>query len=214
MEDKKLSNQESLELITNMINQTKRRLHIGEGNLLLVWGYTSVIVSLLVVTSLYLTDGNPACNWLWFLIWLVGGAATIVIVRRSRDRIEKSPETYVDRLTGNMWCMVGILFGVATLMSFAFSAYGKDAWTIMFIYAFLLIGLAVTMQGFIFREKSMVAGGVVSVVSGTFVACCVVAHVPLKAYWVIPLYVVCFVFALIVPGHVLNAKAKRQCSPS
>lgn len=211
MEDKKLNNQESLELITSMINKTKRRLHIGEGNLLLVWGYTSVIVSLLVVTLLYFTDGNPACNWLWFLIWIVGGISTIVINRKEKSSIEKSPSTYVDRLTSNLWSTVAILFGVATLMCFGFSAFGKDAWPIMFIFAFLFVGFAVCMQGFILRETSLVVGGAVSLLSGIFVTCCVISQVPLKAYWVIPLYCVCFIFALIVPGHVLNAKAKKQC---
>lgn len=210
MEDKKLNNQESLELITSMINKTKRQLHIGEGNLLLVWGYTSVIVALLVVALLYLTNGHPACSWLWFLIWIVGGIATIVITRKDKNRIEKSPLTYVDRLTSNMWCTVGILFGVGTLMALAFSAFGLNAWLVMFIFAFMFIGFAVCMQGFIFREKSMVVGGVVSLLAGTFVTCCVISQVPLKAYWVIPLYIVCFIFALIIPGHVLNAKAKKQ----
>lgn len=89
MEDKKLNNQESLELITRMINQTKRQLHIGEGNLLLIWGYTSAIVALLVGILLYATGGHPAVNWLWFLIWIVGGTATAVISRRDKSRIEK-----------------------------------------------------------------------------------------------------------------------------
>ena len=211
MEDKKLNNQESLDLITSMINKTKRQLHIGEGNLLLWWGYTSVIVALLVVASLYLTNGHPACSWLWFLIWIVGGIATVIISRKDKNRIEKTPSTYVDRLTSNLWCTVGILFGVATLMCFGFIAFGKNAWPIMFIFAFLFIGFAVCMQGFIFREKSMVFGGLVSLVAGTFVTCCVISQIPLHAFWVIPLYVVCFIFALIIPGHVLNAKAKKQC---
>lgn len=211
MEEKKLNNQESLELITSMINKTKRQLHIGQGNLLLWWGYTSVIVSLIVVASLYLTNGHPACNWLWFLIWIVGGIATVIIRRKEKNRIEKLPTTYIDRLTSNLWSTVGLLFVVASLMAFAFSAYKLDAWPIMLIFAFLLIGFAVCMQGFIFREKSMVFGGAVSLVAGTFVTCCIISQVTLKAYWFIPLYVVCFICALIIPGHVLNAKAKKQC---
>ena len=43
------------------------------------------------------------------------------------------------------------------------------------------------------------------------VLCCVLAHVKLGVMWVIPLFVLCFVATMIIPGHVLNAKAKKQC---
>ncbi len=211
MEEKKLNSQESLELITRMINQTKRQLHIGEGNLLLIWGYTSAIVALLVGILLYATGGNPAVNWLWFLIWIVGGTATAVISRRDKSRIEKMPSTYVDRLTSSLWTTIGMLFTVATFMALGFSLFaGKDAWTVMLILAFVMCGFGVTMQGFIIREKSMVAGGVVSLLSGIFVACCVVSSTPLGVWWIIPVFIICFTCAMIVPGHILNAKAKRQ----
>lgn len=211
MEEKKLNSQESLELITRMINQTKRQLHIGEGNLLLIWGYTSAIVALLVGILLYATSGHPAVNWLWFLIWIVGGTATAVISRRDKSRIEKMPSTYVDRLTSSLWTTIGMLFTVATFMVLGFSLFaGKDAWTVMLILAFVMCGFGVTMQGFIIREKSMVAGGVVSLLSGIFVACCVVSSTPLGVWWIIPVFIICFTCAMIVPGHILNAKAKRQ----
>ena len=41
MEDKTISESESLAIITEMIDRTKCRLHIGDGNMLLLWGYTS-----------------------------------------------------------------------------------------------------------------------------------------------------------------------------
>lgn len=210
MEEKKLNNQESLELIAQMINQTKRHLHIGEGNLLLVWGYTSAVVGILVGVLLYATGGHPACNWLWFLIWIVGGISTAVITKRDKPRIEKMPQTYVDRLTSSLWCTIGLVFLLATFMSMGFLYFGKDSWAVMFIFAFVMCGLGVTMQGFIIQENSMVLGGAVTLVAGTFVTCCIVSSTPLSVWWAIPLFVLCFVFAMIIPGHVLNAKAKKQ----
>ena len=43
MEDKKLNEKESLELITQMIQNTRRNLDTGSGNMFLVWGYVSVL---------------------------------------------------------------------------------------------------------------------------------------------------------------------------
>jgi hypothetical protein len=212
MEDKKLNNQESLELITMMINKTKRQLHVGEGNLLLWWGYTSAIVGVLVGVSLLLTGGNPICNWLWFLIWIVGGIGMLLIVRKDKSRIEKEPSTYVDRLTGNLWGTIGWLFALGTLMSIGFQFFGKDTWVIMLVFAFLFCGFGTCIQGFILKEKSMVWGGSFSLVAGVFVLCCVISGVELSVQWVIPLFVMSFVATMIIPGHVLNAKAKKQCS--
>ncbi len=211
MEEKKLNSQESLELITSMINKTKRKMHVGQGNLLLWWGYVSAIVGLLVGVSLLLTGGNPACNWLWFLIWIVGGIGMLVILRKDKGRIEKEPFTYVDRITSNLWGTIGWMFALGTILSIAFLFFGKDTWVIMLVFAFLLGGFGASVQGFILQEKSMVAGGAFGLVAGTFVLCCVLSDIPLKVWWIIPLFVLCFVVTMIIPGHILNAKAKKQC---
>ena len=51
MEDKKLNEKESLELITQMIQNTRRNLDTGSGNMFLVWGYVSVLVTLTVLAG-------------------------------------------------------------------------------------------------------------------------------------------------------------------
>ena len=58
MEEKKMTERESLELITAMINRTRER-YIGDGNILLMWGYLTVIVTALVWIMLFATH-NPA----------------------------------------------------------------------------------------------------------------------------------------------------------
>ena len=42
MEERNISAQESLEIITSMINNSRKRLHLGDGNILLLWGYLTV----------------------------------------------------------------------------------------------------------------------------------------------------------------------------
>ena len=38
MEEKTLNEKESLEIITRMIQETKNKLEVGDGNMLLLWG--------------------------------------------------------------------------------------------------------------------------------------------------------------------------------
>ena len=47
MEEQKLTEQESMLLITEMISRTKRR-KLDNGNIMLLWGYLSVAVATLV----------------------------------------------------------------------------------------------------------------------------------------------------------------------
>ncbi|MCF0163736.1 MAG: hypothetical protein HUJ92_00525, partial [Bacteroidales bacterium] len=44
MEEKNITPQESLEIISQMIESTKRRFRLSDGNTLLMWGYLSVAV--------------------------------------------------------------------------------------------------------------------------------------------------------------------------
>ena len=46
MDEKKLTEKESIILITEMISRTKER-YIGDGNIMLMWGYLTVLVSIL-----------------------------------------------------------------------------------------------------------------------------------------------------------------------
>lgn len=71
MEDRKLNEKESLELITQMIRNSKKNLRVGSGNMLLLWGYLCAVTAIIVYIFVLVTE-NQAWNWLWFLIPAVG----------------------------------------------------------------------------------------------------------------------------------------------
>ena len=64
MNDRVLNEKESLELIAQMIQNTKSRMTRNSGAPFLIWGYTTIIVSLLVWFLLKET-GNYHWQWLW-----------------------------------------------------------------------------------------------------------------------------------------------------
>ena len=55
MEDRKITEQESLELISQMIQNTRRNLDAGSGNIFLLWGYIGTIATLVAVSYTHLT---------------------------------------------------------------------------------------------------------------------------------------------------------------
>lgn len=48
MEEKKINAQEGIDIITAMVEATKNRLSISDGNVLLLWGYLIVAVSVAI----------------------------------------------------------------------------------------------------------------------------------------------------------------------
>lgn len=208
MEERKITEAESVEIITSMISRTKDRLVKGSGNILLMWGYVIVTVAALIWVLL-VTTKNPAVNWLWFLIWIIGGIATQVMAKRKR--METGAISYTDRLTSNMWSVVGFTAIASTFLCLGFLFVGgKDSWSMMFAFALIIVPMAEIMQGLVIKEKSLVAGGSIGLVIGLFTMCCISAHIVLVATWFMPLFIIAFAAMMIVPGHILNSKAKRE----
>ncbi len=207
MEERKLTEKESLEVITSMIARTKD-LYLRDGGILLMWGYLVVAISILVWVLLAVTR-NPVCNWLWFAIPIIGFPVTAIMTRRSDRR--HGAVTYSDKVTSRLWLMFSISLVVLTLMCLGFMFIGDvDCWIAMLVYSLLLAPGAEIAQGLIVKEKSLVAGGVIGLVVGFIALCCTAGHIPLGANWFMPLFILAWVAMMIVPGHILNYKAKNR----
>lgn len=205
--ERKLTQQESLEIITSMIRRTRER-YIGDGNIMLMWGYLTVGVSLLVWAMLVVTH-NQAWNWLWFLIWIVGGTLTPVMARR-RQR-EKGVKSYSDKVTSQLWLTVGFSAVAATFCCLGFLLIGGvDSWSMMLAFALVIVPMAEIAQGIVVRETSLIAGGAVGLGIGMFTLCCIAGRVSLNVLWFSPLFIVAFTAMMIVPEHILNRKARAE----
>lgn len=208
MEDRMLTEKESIEVITSMINKTKHRLHIGNGNMFLLWGYLTVVVGM-IVWALLLITRNPAVNWLWFLLPVVGGFASRKIIKKSEN--DSKVRYYTDRLSSEVWRIEWVSAILLAAMNFALTLFaGINAWNTMFQLALLILGILENVQGVIIREKSLVYGGWVGIIAGMVTMCCVSAHIPLYVYWYQPFFLAAYGCMTIIPGHILNAKARKQ----
>ncbi len=206
MEDKKLTEKESLEVITSMIAQTKQR-YIANGNILLMWGYLIVGMTALIWTLLVLTH-NPSWNWLWFLIWIIGGTATPIMAKKEQRK--RGVKNYSDTLSSRIWSTVGFSAIAATAICLAMLLVkGIDAWSSMFALALIIVPFVEIAQGIIIKERSLVAGGSIGLLAGLFTMACIAGHVALYATWFMPIFIVAFIAMMIVPGHILNSKARK-----
>lgn len=208
MDDKKINEKESIEIITSMIARTKERYMLGDGNIMLMWGYVTLCVSVLIWVLLAVTH-NPAVNWLWYLIWLIGGIATPLMAKK--HAVKKGVKTYTDRIISRLWSVVGYSAILSTIGCLAlFFAAGADAWAAMFIFALIIVSFAEIANGIVLNERSFILGGGIGLGLGMFITCCIAAHISMVATFVMPIFIIAFICMMIIPGHIINHKAKHS----
>lgn len=203
MEEKKLTELESISIITEMISRTKER-YIGDGNIMIMWGWLTVAVTCLV-WSLLAATLNPAWNWLWFLIPAIGGTLTPIMAKKSERK--QGVKTYSDKISSQIWLAVGLIGMIATIVCLGFGFAGIYAWSLMFVYALIIVPFAEIVQGLIVREKSLVIGGAAGIAVGIFTTGCIISRITLSAYWFLPTFMLAFVCMMIIPGYIINRKA-------
>ena len=71
MEEKKLTPQESMELITSMIQSTKRRVASPDLRISVMWAALTIITAA-TAWILLSTTHNPWFNFIWFAIPVIG----------------------------------------------------------------------------------------------------------------------------------------------
>lgn len=194
MEDRKLNEKESLELITRMIRETQENVARYAAYPLLAWGYTTVIVAI-VIWYAFLQTGSYKVNYLWFALPAIAGPITLYFARKNGKRGVKN---YIDRITGQIWLVFGVVGWVLSLVAFD----GKV--DILFIIP-LLMGMATTLSGCVSKYKPMVIAGSASIAL-SFSILFIHGADRLLAFAAI------FVVMMIIPGHILNKQMKQLCS--
>lgn len=190
MEKDKMSERESLELITEMIRNARQRMKTRiHPNVLLICGYASLIVALLIwvirqYSSFYYV------SFIWLLIPLICMPVCI------RLNTEKGGYTggYIDRVVNRISVIIAVLCVTAGL---------STLWVTfpVFFVEGLLISLWVVVIGLLIDYKFVVYGGIAGLL---------VAHSLLflqDDIWQIPLFACIVLMSILIPGHLLKNKS-------
>lgn len=192
MEERKLSEKESLELIAQMIRNTQQKLEKGKGIPFLIWGYTTIAVSVLV-WYLFSSSGNPAWNYLWFLIPIIGFPAMMWTLKKQ----ETGAKTYIDKIIGYVW----IAFGIAGIV---LSTSAMFLWSLPILFiVVLMMGIGTAITGMIISFKPIIFAGFAGIVLSYL--CLIV-----KGYESILVFALIFLVMMVIPGHILNWKGRNK----
>lgn len=206
-----LTEQQSLELITRMISDTRTRLARNSGAPFLIWGYATVAVAIFeyFVQSTF-TDPAPWL-WAWWAIPVIGIIGMLLFARR-----DTGAKNYLDRTVSAVWavCSISILTVAIPLSVFYHVS--------MLFSVVVLIGIGTTITGRIIRDTTTTAAGFLFTLSALIY--------PLRSilFGEIPggttadvmrwhsinnlVFAAQFLVFMVIPGHILNRKTNRPCS--
>lgn len=202
MQKSNFTEEQSLELITSMINDSRARLAHNSGTPFLIWGYTTVAISIL---NYLLFQYDVKCWWLWWLIPIIGWAGMMIWGKR-----DNGAKNYIDRVISIIWSVIGVSF---VWIMFAFVYYHAP---ILFL-VILMAGMGTTMTGYVIRDKSTKICGIVAMASSVLFPLkhwLMIRYVDfndlaLQAEWMnidCLLFAAIFLFMMVIPGHILNRK--------
>ncbi len=207
MEEKVLNEKESLELITQMLNNSKKNMEIGQGNALLFNGYYTTILSVLIFIIVSITDNNY-WNFAWLLMF---GQVPIraYLDRKSQPKVI----TYTDRAIANVWQVMGWMFTI-TFVSIVIINYlfaPVIYYVLMLPLSLIYCGIGISITGIIVQERWMIYSPLIAFVFAIYIlTMIVIGNYDYVSLWGLLFGLPC-IFMMIIPGHILNNKAKKQC---
>ena len=214
MKEQTIDEHRSIEIISKMIADTSAHIDSESSKYFLLWGYTTVIVSLFEYVAQVCHLPMELCLWVWWLIPVIGGIGTIILNRRGDTT---RPKSYIDRSVSIIWTVFGISFGMIFITAIVYQT------SILFLTA-MMMGMGTIITGKICRHKVLAWAGIASLVLSLLIPACHlimrkyshmlvnsdIANVEAILYIEIAIFALIFLIMMVIPGHILYARAKNR----
>lgn len=206
MEERTLNEKESLALITQMINSSKKNMEIGQGNIMLIYGYFTTVLSIVLFALISLTH-NFIWSWGWMLMFVIWP----IMSYRQRQKPPKVV-TYTDKVISKVWQVMGWMFIVTFLtigiIEFSFARYID--FILMLPLSLIYCGIGVSITGIIIQERWMTYTPLIAFIIAIYMLTMLTIGEKATTLWYF-YFGLSFVFMMIIPGHIVNNKAQKQC---
>ncbi len=190
-----MNEKESLDLITRMINNTRKGIERNAALPMLIFGYASVITSLAVWLALSLT-GNYWFHLLWAAIPLLGWPA-LGLLKTRRSRAESTPGSYIGRIIARMWYLLFGIMVLCTIVPFILRGF-----PVAFVMT-LLVAIGVSCSGLFVRYRPFIICGFAGVLISF-------AFLWIEGTIQTPLLALVFLVMMVIPGHMLQATNNKN----
>jgi len=204
--EKNFTEQDSLKLINEMITQARNNMQKGSVDSLIFAGYSVAITSIINFILLHVLTPAYLSFWIWLLMIPM---SVVCLVMGRRNEKKALVKTHVDKTITVVW----FSFFITTVLFLA------CVFTLSFVFKIGMIGIIINPVMLILMGSAQYTTGVISRFApfrnGAFV------------FWggailsiIYPLFsgldlqfiilAVCMIFGFVVPGHILNRKAKEN----
>jgi len=190
-EEKLMTGEESLKIITDMISKTKVNISQGSFHLLL-WGWLIFVCSLSDYIIANFTEyAHPYYVWM-LVIPGVFISMTYGFVKGRKAKVH----TYADKLY--MWTWIGFMVSMIVLFIVQY-----ERMDLVSPYILLLAGFATFISGFILKFKPLITGGIIFWIIAVIVSFAEPSVSPLG----MPVAVIT---GYLIPGYMLKNKVNHD----
>ena len=159
IENKEMTAQQSLGIITEMMNNSRRAILQNSGKHFILWGILLTIMSLVIYELIHVTC-DPIWNLLWFAMPLIGFPMAHFI---GKSKVEV-PQNIISKQLHGIW-LAYCAFVLVISAIFMFIAPQNTTLVIV-----MLIGFAECVSGILLKNWAIIVSGFILGVGGTVAA--------------------------------------------
>ncbi|MDR1809715.1 MAG: hypothetical protein LBR34_04840 [Prevotella sp.] len=208
--EKKFSEQDSLQLINEMIAQARDNVRKGAGDSMITAGYVVAFTAFADFLGMCWMDNTNMAHWVWSLMLPY---FIVCLIRRSRRDRTLLVRTHIDKIVSWTWTAFGYTCYLVLAVIFSM-VYLLHTWEIQhaWVVTLMITPILLTLMGlaqfitaktcrfrpFIYAAYVFWAGVIVDMAL-------LILFADNKLQFIV--LALCAIFGFIVPGHILNRKA-------
>ena len=150
---------ESLALITETMNNSRKAILRNSAKHFVLWGCVLMVLSF-TIWQLWSSTGNPAWNFLWFAMPLIGYPLALVLTKKD----ETAPKSEISRMIGYVWTA----FGAFAMSISAIAVFAVPMHITLLIV--VMLGLAECISGVLLKNWPIIICGFILGVGGAVAA--------------------------------------------
>ena len=162
--NKEMTAEESLSLITETLNNSRKEITRRSSKYYILWGILLTVFSVVVYALWKMTD-KEAWNCLWFAMPVIGYLlAWLLLDRKQEERVSSE----VSRITSGIWMTFGIFASAVAAFTLIYSQLNGDSSSIgrVIRVMVLIFGLAECACGVALKNWVMKIAGFVTGIGG------------------------------------------------
>lgn len=204
MKENNFTEKESLELISQMIQQSRRNMEVGSGNILLYYGYPALVLAVAVYLLVHFTH-DATWSYLWLLMFLPS-----IPIGLAKKKSRPQVITHVDKAISSTWRIIGWLFLFSFLCIVAIGLVTENfKFSLMLPLSLLYASIGISITGVMADFKLMTYTPLVGFVAANYMLVLLIDNGSVANWWNL-LFGFSFLIMMIIPGLVLNHKIKTE----